>query len=111
MTVEEIKKKIEALLLEKYFKSEANLFVTVKLGGVKYTTFGEIENPWTKVLYQERVNIFEAIANAGEIPITGDRKDVMIIRQYSQGQKIHREKTYLEIFYTYWLGFPKILMY
>jgi polysaccharide export outer membrane protein len=40
-------------------------------------------------MFQERVNIFEAIANVGEIPITGDKKDVLIIRQYPQGQQIH----------------------
>ena len=43
----------------------------------------------TKTLYQERVNIFEAVANSGDIPVTGDKKDVLIIRQYPQGQKIH----------------------
>ena len=35
------------------------------------------------------MNIFEAIANVGEITVTGDKKDVLIIRQYPQGQKIH----------------------
>ena len=40
-------------------------------------------------MFTERVNIFEAIANVGEIPLTGDKKDVLIIRQYPQGQKIH----------------------
>ena len=25
----------------------------------------------------------------GDIPVTGDRKDVLIIRQYPQGQQIH----------------------
>ena len=62
--------------------------MTVKLGGVKYTTLGEIEDPGTKVLYQERVNIFEAIANSGEIKFEGDRTDVMIIRPYPGGSKI-----------------------
>jgi polysaccharide export outer membrane protein len=61
----------------------------VKLTGLRYTTNGEIGNTGTKILYQERANIFQAIANAGDIPDTGDRKDVLIIRQYPQGQKIH----------------------
>ncbi|WP_317045270.1 polysaccharide biosynthesis/export family protein [Formosa algae] len=65
------------------------LFVTVKLTGLRYTVSGEVEAPGTNTLFQDRVNIFEAIANAGEIPITGDRKDILIIRQYPQGQKIH----------------------
>ena len=40
-------------------------------------------------MYQDRVNILESIANAGDITQTGDRKDVLILRQYPQGQKIH----------------------
>jgi polysaccharide export outer membrane protein len=31
----------------------------------------------------------EALASAGDITTVGDRKDVLIIRQYPQGQKIH----------------------
>ena len=88
-TAEEIEKYIKQKLLEVEFNEAANLFITVKLAGFRYTVNGEIGNPGTQILYQDRVNILEAIANAGEIPITGDRTDVLIIRQYPQGQKIH----------------------
>lgn len=88
-TCEDIEKRIEKQLLEEQFKETANIFVTVKLAGLRYTANGEIGAPGTKTLFQERVNIFEAIANAGEIPITGNMKEVQIIRQYPQGQKIH----------------------
>lgn len=88
-TVKEIEELIEQRLLDEQFKETANIFVTVKLSGLRYTATGEINNPGTVTLFKERVNIFEAIANSGEIPVTGNRKDVMIIRQYPQGQKIH----------------------
>jgi len=88
-TTEEIEQMIEEKLLAEEFKETANIFVTVKLTGLKYITTGEIGARGTKVLYQERVNIIEAIANSGDIPVTGDKKDVLIIRQYPQGQKIH----------------------
>ncbi len=88
-TTEEIEDKVERLLLEKYFKETAQIFVTVKLAGFRYTTLGEIANKGSNVLYQDRVNIIEAIANAGDIIDTGDRKDVLILRQYPEGQKIH----------------------
>lgn len=88
-TAEEIQKKIEELLLQEQFKETANIFVTVKLAGLRFTASGEVGSPGTRTLFQERVNIYEAIANVGEIPITGDKKDVMIIRQYPQGQQIH----------------------
>ena len=87
-TIEEIEKMIEKKLLDEQFKETANIFVTVKLTGLKYTTMGEI-GVGIRTLFQERVNIFEAIANAGGIPITGNLKDVLILRQYPQGQKIH----------------------
>ena len=63
--------------------------MSVKLTGLRYTTSGEVGNPGTNILYQERVNVFQAIANSGEIPVTGNKKNVKIIRQYPQGQKIH----------------------
>ena len=88
-TTEEIEKLIEEKLLKEQFKETANIFVTVKLAGLRYTANGEVGRPGSQVLFTERVNIFEAIANVGEIPLTGDKKDVLIIRQYPQGQKIH----------------------
>ncbi|WP_299367940.1 polysaccharide biosynthesis/export family protein [Winogradskyella sp.] len=88
-TAEEIEKMIEKKLLDEQFKETANIFVTVKLAGLRYTVNGEIGSPGTVTLFKERVNIFEAIANAGEIPVTGNKKDVLVIRQYPQGQKIH----------------------
>src|SRR5690606_831472 len=88
-TVEEMENRIKDLLLEKQFKETANIFVTVKLTGLTFTASGEIGSPGTKTIYKDRVNIYEAIANSGEIPVTGDVSDVMIIRQYPQGQQIH----------------------
>ena len=88
-TTEEIQKMIEDKLLTEQFKEAANIFVTVKLSGLRYTATGEVSSPGTKTLFQERVNIYEAIANVGDIPVTGNRKDVLIIRQYPQGQQIH----------------------
>lgn len=84
-TVEEVRKKIEEQLLKDYFKKEAQLFVNVKLAGFRYTVNGEVVNPGSKILYQDKVNILEAIANSGDITVTGDRKDVVVIRQFPQG--------------------------
>ncbi len=86
-TIEEVRQKIEMLLLKDHFKPEAGIYVTVKLSGFKYTVNGEVVNTGTKTLYQDRVNIMEAIANSGDITVTGDRKDVKVIRQFSQGSE------------------------
>lgn len=84
-TVEEVRVIIEKKLLEEYFKTEANIFVTVKLAGFRYTINGEVGSTGAKTLFQEHVNIMQAIANAGDINTVGDRKSVTIIRQTPTG--------------------------
>jgi polysaccharide export outer membrane protein len=88
-TLEEVRIKIEKELLERFFKEEANIFVTVKLAGMRFTINGEIAMPGTMIMFQEKVNILEAIANRGDITIVGDRKNVTIIRQYPYGTEMH----------------------
>ena len=84
-TTDEVRQKIEKQLLEDYFKKEANVFVTVKLAGLRYTINGEIGSPGAGVLYQDRATIMEAIANSGDITTTGNRKEVQIIRKFPHG--------------------------
>ncbi|RZL30539.1 MAG: sugar transporter [Pedobacter sp.] len=88
-TLDETRIKIEKELLENYFNKEANIFVNVKLSGLRFTVNGEINSPGTKMLFQEKVNVLEAIANAGDILVTGDRKNVTIIRQFPHGTEMH----------------------
>ncbi len=88
-TLEEVRLKIEKKLLEEYFKSEANVFVTVKLAGFRYTINGEVGNTGTKVLFKENVTILEAVANAGDITTVGNRKEVTVIRQSPTGVQMH----------------------
>ncbi len=70
-----------------FFKNPDDIFVTVKLAGIRFTVIGEVTNPGTLVLFQNQVNIVEAIANAGDITITGNRKKVTIIRKGVEGTK------------------------
>ncbi|MDT0556009.1 polysaccharide biosynthesis/export family protein [Patiriisocius hiemis] len=88
-TVEEVRVKIEELLLKDYYKDQANIFVTVKLGGIRYTINGEIGSPGTRIEPRNELTLMEAIANSGDITLEGDRKNVVIIRQYPLGQKVH----------------------
>lgn len=88
-TLDEVRLLIEKRLLEEYFNKEASIFVSVKLAGLRYTVNGEITAPGTKTLYQERLTIMEAIANAGDITMTGDRKNVVVLRQTPTGTEMH----------------------
>lgn len=84
-TVDDIRQTIETRLLNQYFKKEAQLFVNVKLAGLRYTINGEIGSPGTNVLYQDKATLMEAIANSGDITMVGDRKQVQVIRKKPYG--------------------------
>ena len=88
-TIDEIEDKVKTELLRQYFKETAEIFVTVKLAGLRYTVTGEVEGTGVYILFQDRVNIIEALANAGDVMQSGDRTDILVIRQYPDGQKIH----------------------
>lgn len=88
-TLDEVRQCIEKQLLAEYFKKEANIFVIVKLAGFRYTINGEVGSTGTKTLFQEQVNIMEAIANAGDITLTGNRKEVTIVRKTPTGNEMH----------------------
>lgn len=84
-TVEEIRATIEKRLLDEYFTKEARIFAVVKLAGFRYTINGEITSPGTHTLFQEKVTILDAIANSGDITMTGNRKEVQILRKQPHG--------------------------
>jgi polysaccharide biosynthesis/export protein len=89
LTLDEIRVKVEKQLLAEYFNKAADIFVSVKLAGLRYTVSGEVANPGTKTLLQDKVTILEAIANSGDITIVGNRKEVMIVRQLPHGTEIN----------------------
>ncbi|AUC82089.1 polysaccharide biosynthesis/export family protein [Lacinutrix sp. Bg11-31] len=88
-TTDEINAKVKQSLFDNYLKDVSKIFITVKLAGLRYTVSGEVNGSGVLTLFQDRVNIIEALANAGDIKDTGDRTDVLVVRQYPQGQKIH----------------------
>lgn len=88
-TTEEVRMTIEKRLLEEYFNAEVSLFVTVKLAGIRYTINGEVRSPGTNIIYNDRATIMDAIATSGDITMTGDRKNVIIVRQYPHGVEMH----------------------
>lgn len=86
-TIDEARKEIESKLTP-YVKSE--VYVKVKLGGIRYSALGEFRRPGKFVVLQDRITIFEAIANAGDLSNIAKRDEVLLIRQYPEGTKLHR---------------------
>ena len=79
-SISEVREKIEKELAN-YFKNNQDIFVNVKLAGVRFTILGEVKKPGPHTIYRDQVNIVEAIAAAGDIPMEGNRKNVTIIRK------------------------------
>ncbi len=97
-TTEEVSHKVKSLL-SRYFKDVSEMFVSTKLAGIRYTTIGEIGSTGTKVLFQNSVNIIEAVANAGDITPFGDKTNVEIIRKSGDGiQKFRVDLTQMDLF-------------
>ena len=86
-TIEEARIQIESQL-KQYVTSE--VYVKVKLGGIRYSALGEFRRPGKFVVLQDRMTIFEAIANAGDLNTVSKRDEILLIRQYPEGTRLHR---------------------
>src|SRR5690606_24997360 len=62
LTLTEAKEEISREL-EKFFVSD-DYYIRVKLGGIRYSALGEFRRPGKFVVLQDRMTIFDAIANA-----------------------------------------------
>lgn len=83
MTTEQIKEQIQAVL-DEYLKETV---LIVKLVNFNLTMIGEVKRPGQFKVYKPEINIFEAIAMAGDLTDFADRKEVTIIRQTKTGSQ------------------------
>jgi len=86
-TLEEARLEIEEKVR---FFVKNDLFVTVKLGGIRFSALGEFRAPGKFTILQDRVTILEAIAQAGDLTTIAKREDLLLIRQYPDGTRLHR---------------------
>ncbi len=87
LTKEELKYKLEEQI--KAEQGVNDILVNVKLDGIRYTIFGEVNGPGPQTLQQYEANIIEAIASSGDLTLNANREHVQIIRQYPDGVRIH----------------------
>ena len=76
----------EALLRQKlqpYLKEVPN--VTVRTSNYKFSVLGEVGKPGTYTTDAEKVTIFEALAQAGDMTLFSIRNDVQLLREDSLG--------------------------
>ncbi len=73
--------------VEDYVK---NTVVIVKLANFRISMMGEFKNPGKYLVYQDKINIFEAIAMAGDMTDFAKRNKVLLVRQSEKGVKTYR---------------------
>lgn len=68
----------------------ANPIVTIQIQNYKVTVLGDVRNPGTFKIPNERITLIEAIGLAGDLTITGSRKNVLVIRDSIGVKKEYR---------------------
>lgn len=82
------KKEVEAYLrgrLSVYLKEEP--LVNVRMVNYKISVIGEVARPNTYTITNEKVNVLEALALAGDMTIYGMRKNVKLMRETETGER------------------------
>mgnify|MGYP001143427280 CR=1 FL=1 len=65
--------------------------VTVRMSNYKISVLGEVNSPGTFTINNEKVNIFEALAMAGDMTVYGIRTNVKLIREDADGKREIKE--------------------
>ncbi|WP_338158543.1 polysaccharide biosynthesis/export family protein [uncultured Phocaeicola sp.] len=82
------KNEAEALIregLKPYLKETP--IVTVRMANYKISVLGEVTRPGTFTVSNEKVNVLEALAMAGDMTVYGVRDNVKLIREDAQGKR------------------------
>lgn len=90
----------EALIrkeLQQYLNEVPN--VTVRTSNYKISVLGEVKSPGTYTVSDERINIFQALALAGDMTVFSVRDDVQLLREDSLGncRVLHLDLTSADI--------------
>lgn len=102
------KKQAEQLVVEKlkpYIKETP--IVTVRMVNYKISVIGEVARPGTFTISNEKVNLLEALAMAGDMTVWGLRDNVKLIREGADGKQeiitldLNKAETILSPYY--WL--------
>lgn len=85
MTKQQVAESIKDAIYPKYIKIVPS--VDIRLMNFKVTVLGQVRNPGVYTSTNERLNILEALAKAGDLDIRGDRENVMLLRTNADGTR------------------------
>ena len=84
------KRQCERMIQEKikpFLSAAENPIVTVRMSSYSISVLGEVAKPGSYLVSREEINIFEALAQAGDLTIYGVRDRVKLIRKDPSGKK------------------------
>ena len=84
LTLDEAQKEVQRLI-NKYLKDAT---AVVKLANYRVSIIGDVMRPGVYYFYQDKVNIMEALAKAGDLTVYGNRYRVMLVRKTDAGDKV-----------------------
>lgn len=73
--------------IKPYLNAKETPVVTVRMANYKISVLGEVNRPGMFTVDNEKINIFEALAKAGDLTIYGVRDNVKLIRENEKGSK------------------------
>lgn len=86
-TRDEIAKHIKQELLDKKMVQDPT--VIVDFNNLQISVLGEVNSPGKYNIEKDRYTIIDAISNAGDLTITGQRDNIMVIREENGEQKTY----------------------
>jgi polysaccharide export outer membrane protein len=88
MTKNQLSEYIKRQIYPRYMKEEP--IISIRYANYKVSVLGEVAHPGVFYINNEKINIFETLALAGDMTIYGQRKNVLLIRESAKGER----KTY-----------------
>ena len=83
LTVREAEEALKSAISK--YVNDPSLTVTMQINNYRYSVIGEVKRPGQFVAQNGKVNIFEAIANAGDMTMYGLRDQVRLLRETPDG--------------------------
>ena len=88
-TKEQLAREIKDAIYPRYIKIEPT--IDIRLMNFRVTILGQVKSPCVYQSDNERMNILEALAKAGDLDIRGDRENVLLYRTNADGtREVHR---------------------
>lgn len=84
------KEEVKELITKEISKYVKDPIVNISFNNFKYTVLGEVNKPGVKNVIGERINVFEAIAESGDMTMFAIRNKVMLLREVNGKREMVR---------------------